>query len=144
MSYEKVISIDVTTRTIYQGLRQILSLASFCRCNFSISDQCKRFKIFSNCCKQNYGGPQMRVFIFITWYKGEPAWTHALEGPHDLSISRFFFGGFFIFGPAIKHNECRNSHVLFNKRSAKWQKNSLHCFYNRIMLHKSATEIQIF
>ena len=22
------------------------------------------------------------MFIFITWYKGEPAWTHALEGPH--------------------------------------------------------------
>ena len=28
------------------------------------------------------GDPQVRVFIFITWYKGEPAWTHALEGPH--------------------------------------------------------------
>ena len=25
---------------------------------------------------------QVRVFIFITWYKAEPAWTHALEGPH--------------------------------------------------------------
>ena len=22
------------------------------------------------------------VFIFITWYKADPGWTHALEGPH--------------------------------------------------------------
>ena len=28
---------------------------------------------------------QERVFIFITWYKGEPAWTHALEGPHPYT-----------------------------------------------------------
>ena len=28
----------------------------------------------------------MRVFIYITWYKGEPAWTHALEGPHFWKI----------------------------------------------------------
>ena len=28
------------------------------------------------------GDPQVRVFIFITWYKAEPAWTHTLEGPH--------------------------------------------------------------
>ena len=28
------------------------------------------------------GDPQVRVFMFITWYKGKPAWTHALEGPH--------------------------------------------------------------
>ena len=35
-------------------------------------------------CHQNLlnGDPQVRVFIFITWYEGEPAWTHALEGPH--------------------------------------------------------------
>ena len=31
--------------------------------------------------------PQVRVFIFITWYKGEPAWTHALEGPHGPNWS---------------------------------------------------------
>ena len=24
----------------------------------------------------------MRVFLFITWYKAGPGWTHALEGPH--------------------------------------------------------------
>ena len=32
------------------------------------------------------GDPQVRVFIYITWYKGEPAWTHALEGPHYVSL----------------------------------------------------------
>ena len=32
------------------------------------------------------GDPQVRVFIFITWYKGEPAWTHALEGPHEIQF----------------------------------------------------------
>ena len=41
--------------------------------------------------KQEWG----RVFIFITWYKGEPAWTHALEGPHltifsDSNICHFW------------------------------------------------------
>ena len=25
---------------------------------------------------------QVSVFLFITWYKVGPAWTHALEGPH--------------------------------------------------------------
>ena len=29
-----------------------------------------------------YPQSQVRVFIFITWYKAGPAWTHALEGPH--------------------------------------------------------------
>ena len=32
-----------------------------------------------------HGDPQVRVLIFITWYKGEPAWTHALEGPHSAT-----------------------------------------------------------
>ena len=31
-----------------------------------------------------FGDPQSqaRVFIYITWYRAGPAWTHALEGPH--------------------------------------------------------------
>ena len=33
-----------------------------------------------------YGDPQVRVFVFITWYKAELAWTHALEGPHVVNI----------------------------------------------------------
>ena len=33
--------------------------------------------------KGHNGDPQVRVFMIITWYKGEPAWTHALEGPHS-------------------------------------------------------------
>ena len=33
----------------------------------------------------------MRVFIFITWYTDEPAWTHALEGPHcSLNFVGYF------------------------------------------------------
>ena len=32
------------------------------------------------------GNPQVRVFKSITWYKGEPGWTHALEGPHSIYI----------------------------------------------------------
>ena len=39
-------------------------------------------KLFAYVEKFNNGDPQERVFIFITWYKGEPAWTQALEGPH--------------------------------------------------------------
>ena len=27
--------------------------------------------------------PHVRVFIFIMWYKAEPAWTHALEDSHE-------------------------------------------------------------
>ena len=34
---------------------------------------------------------QERVFIFITWNRGEPAWTHALEGPHTLKFELFLF-----------------------------------------------------
>ena len=33
----------------------------------------------------NYPQSQVRVLIFITWYKAGPAWTHALEGPHWVS-----------------------------------------------------------
>ena len=36
--------------------------------------------------KKHHGDSQERVFIFITWYKAEPAWTHALEGPHSPYI----------------------------------------------------------
>ena len=41
-------------------------------------------------------GPQVRVFIFITWYKGKPAWTHALEGPHTIKL-KFELFLFYIF-----------------------------------------------
>ena len=43
----------------------------------------KDFKKFTtvSLCNSN-GDPQVRVIISITWYKDEPAWTHALEGPH--------------------------------------------------------------
>ena len=64
--------VQYTRRILFSALTKVLLIKMSTGKSFSEAQ-------FMN---TTYGDPQVRVFISITWYKGEPAWTHALEGPH--------------------------------------------------------------
>ena len=61
-------------------------LCSFTRQKWGKLHQCTIVKIDSRTVRFQimtiYPQSQVRVFIYITWYKTGPAWTHALESPH--------------------------------------------------------------
>ena len=83
------LSVPTFKENLFGVIKQKANNAKVCKINvvllidFSFLDV-EHYRISSYGFFGNYPQSQVRVFLFITWYKTGTAWTHALEGPHSF------------------------------------------------------------